>query len=160
MAYANQPAVLSVAEAEAFTVLALRYLESACTVEEIEQLKQTLTGSVRHRALFVRVCRLQGNLYEAFAARRAELRQKSVSSAESLLASAMAGEGTTAGKQGPRAGPFERVAGQESPGVGNDLSLRHDLTADPVGADPSADTVVRELSGEDTIHPPSKTPGQ
>src|SRR5207245_2737468 len=82
MADARQAGDLSAADAENFTVLVLRYLEAGCSSAEIEQLKRTLEASAPHREQFVRACRLQGELHEVFAARRAEMQLTPASAAQ------------------------------------------------------------------------------
>jgi hypothetical protein len=141
MADAKQAGSLPANDAENFTVLVLRYLEARCSTAEIEQLQKTLAGSGPHRALFVRTCRLQGELHEVFAARRAELQLTPASVAQK------AGGGSEVRPPHDSAPTAAR---------GSDLKLTPELTGEPGSIDPSADTVVRELSGEDTIHPPPR----
>jgi ferric-dicitrate binding protein FerR (iron transport regulator) len=143
MADAKQAGELSANDAENFTVLVLRYLESGCSAAEIEQLKRTLEASALHRAQFVRTCRLQGELHEVFAARRAEMQLTPASAAQ-------------------RAGAEGRlpIAHGSAPGAAatDDLAFTPELSGEPGSTDPGADTVVRELSGEDTIHPTPRPP--
>jgi hypothetical protein len=128
MAQPSQPAVPSVEEREAFSVHVLRYLDGECSAEEIQRLKETLVENVSFRELFVQVCRMQGNLYEAYAPRRAEVRPKAKTATEAALTSDS---------------PTERElpAGTEPRGAG-------------------AETIVRELPGEDTAFPEPKSPEQ
>jgi hypothetical protein len=103
-------------EIEAFSVLVLRYLDGGCAAEEVAKLKETIVASAAHRELFVHCCRVQGNLHEVYAPKRAELKQKSAG-----------------------------------------VPVLRNLPAENLAADPGADTVVRELSAEDTAHPLPKT---
>ena len=141
MADATQAGSLPADDAENFTVLVLRYLEARCSTAEIEHLQKTLAGSGPHRALFVRTCRLQGELHEVFAARRAELQLTPASVAQK------------AGGRSEVRPSHDNVPAQAG---GSDLTLTPELAGEPGSTDPSADTVVRELSGEDTIHPPPR----
>ncbi len=53
-----------------YTILALRYLDGACSTDEVAQLKAALVEQPAVRELFVTVCRMHGHLHEAFAPKR------------------------------------------------------------------------------------------
>jgi hypothetical protein len=74
MTRSSEPVSLSVEQSEAFTVLLLRYLDDDCSPEEIEHLKSALTDLAPCRELFVEICRMKGNLHEAYSPKRAKLR--------------------------------------------------------------------------------------
>jgi hypothetical protein len=148
MAPPNPPASLSAEAKEAFTVQVLRYLDGACSPEEIRHLKQTLAGSVPCRELFVQVCGLKGNLLEAYAAKRAGMHQRA---ADPLLASTAA-----SALRGGSMASSERATGPEQ--HEEDFALPPQAPSVPGPGDPGAETIIGELSGEDTIHPVPKAP--
>jgi hypothetical protein len=135
---------------EAFTVLVLRYLDAGCSAEEISRLKEFLTSSVAHRERFVQVCRMTGNLQEAFSTRRAELQHKKASVAEPVAAPALAGPTSSEALASP--------AGPEQPETMGAFALDPAGATDGTAKDPGAETVTRELSAENTAHPVSKVP--
>lgn len=75
MARTAQTSLRTEGAVDAFIALVLRYLDDQASAEEIHELKDLLGGAA-HRELFVQVCRLQGNLHETFATRRAKLQAK------------------------------------------------------------------------------------
>jgi hypothetical protein len=130
MVESTPPAVLSPDELEAFTVLVLRYMDGDCTAQEILHLKAAIAESAAYRALFVQVCRMQGNLYEAYVTRRTEYQHKMANATVPATA-------TNPGDSAlPTGSPVEVPPG-----------------------DQGTDTIVRELSAEDTNHV-TKTPKQ
>ncbi len=56
---------------EAFAVQVLRYLDGAATLQDLSELKEALATRRDCRALFVRLCRLHGELNELLAPQRA-----------------------------------------------------------------------------------------
>ncbi len=58
---------------EAFVVQVLRYLDGQATVQDLSELKEALATRPERRMLFVQLCRLQGELSELLAPRRAAL---------------------------------------------------------------------------------------
>jgi hypothetical protein len=116
-------------ELEALTALVLRYLDGACSAEEVRQLKATLADSAVDRALFVQVCRLHGELHEAHAPQRARRKRKGAA-VINLRGGEPAGEVDTSppAPEGPEKGP----------------------STDAELPDASAETDIRKLSGEDT----------
>ncbi|HEV3443474.1 MAG TPA: hypothetical protein VG099_02470 [Gemmataceae bacterium] len=144
----NPPAPLSAEAKEAFTVQVLRYLDGACSPEEIRHLKATLAGGVTYRKVFVQVCGLKGNLLEAFAAKRAGMHQRA---ADPLLASTAA-----PALRGGSTASSERATGPEQ--AQEDFALPPQAPSLPGPGDPGAETIIGELSGEDTIHPVPKAP--
>jgi hypothetical protein len=56
---------------EAFAVQVLRYLDGLATVQDLSELKEALATRRDRRALFVRLCRLHGELSELLAPQRA-----------------------------------------------------------------------------------------
>ena len=58
---------------EAFVVQVLRYLDGQATVQDLSELKEALATRPERRTLFVRLCRLHGELSELLAPRRAAL---------------------------------------------------------------------------------------
>jgi hypothetical protein len=152
MAPPNPPAPPSSETKEAFTVQVLRYLDGACSPEEIRHLKETLAGSVPYRELFVQVCGLKGNLLEAYAAKRAGMHQRA---ADPLLASAAASAASAlraASASSERSTPAGPEQAQE------DFALPQQAPSLPAPGDPGAETIIGELTGEDTIHPVPKAP--
>lgn len=135
----------SPAEIEGFTMLVLRYLDNECSAEEVKQLKEMLAGHAAHRELFVQICRMQGDLHEACASRRAELKHKTIKINE-LVPAARVAEPSAA----------EAAA---SGGHGLEISLEPGF---PPSSNPesAADTVVPEFSGDDTLPPPLTPPDQ
>jgi hypothetical protein len=151
MAPPNPPASLSAEAKEAFTVQVLRYLDGACSPEDIRHLKATLAGSVTYRELFVQVCGLKGNLLEAFAAKRAGMHQRAADPLlASTAASALRGGSTASSARAVPTGPEQHA--QE------DFALPPQAPSLPAPGDPGAETIIGELSGEDTIHPVPKAP--
>ncbi|HEV3085305.1 MAG TPA: hypothetical protein VGY66_36455 [Gemmataceae bacterium] len=143
------PASPSSEAKEAFTVQVLRYLDGACSPEEIRHLKETLAGGVSYRELFVQVCGLKGNLLEAYAAKRAGIHQRAADPLlASTAASALRGGSTASG---------ERATGPEQHAQ-EDFALPPQAPSVPGPGDPGAETIIGELSGEDTIHPVPKAP--
>jgi hypothetical protein len=67
---------LSPTEWNSYTALVLRYLDGACSAEEVAQLKTTLVSHAAVRELFVAICRMHGHLHEAFAPKRTVERQR------------------------------------------------------------------------------------
>jgi hypothetical protein len=124
-----------------------------------------MTGSASKRELFVQVCRMHGNLHEAYSPKRAELRHKVADAHQTLPASSLAGQ--TAGKAAARSGvknPASAPSNRnphvmpEDPLTSGDIALEQELSPDTASGDPAASTIIRELSGEDTIHPVPKDP--
>jgi hypothetical protein len=76
MTQAIQPLVLTAEQREAFTIRTLRYLDGNCAEAELQELNALLGVSATLRQLFVEICRVHGDLYEAHAERRAALAQK------------------------------------------------------------------------------------
>jgi hypothetical protein len=145
MVESTPPHVLSSDEIEAFTVLVLRYMDGECTAEEILAMKSAIAESAAHRALFVQVCRMQGDLFEAYVTRRTEYQQKQANAAQPSLAAA--GARRTGGTS------------TEKPSTDlDDATVEADSSVDVAPGDQGTDTIVRELSGEDTNHHPTKTP--
>jgi anti-sigma factor RsiW len=56
---------------EAFVIQVLRYLDGLATVQDLSELKEALATRRECRALFVRLCRLHGELGELLAPQRA-----------------------------------------------------------------------------------------
>ena len=56
---------------EVFAVQVLRYLDGQATVQDLSELKEALATRRECRALFVRLCRLHGELNEMLAPQRA-----------------------------------------------------------------------------------------
>ena len=56
---------------EVFAVQVLRYLDGLATVQDLSELKEALATRRECRALFVRLCRLHGELNEMLAPQRA-----------------------------------------------------------------------------------------
>jgi hypothetical protein len=106
MTPAAQSTVLTQEQIDAFTASVLRYLDDACTADEVRALHDQLAADAAHRGLFVRTCLMLGSLRESYAPRRSEWQARS-------------GEGAS----------------------------------DDMAADSRADTVVHELSPDDTVHP-------
>jgi hypothetical protein len=73
MTQSSEPASLSAPQKEAFTVLLLRYLDDDCSADEIDQLRGVLADVAPYRELFVQICRMKGNLHEAYSPKRAKL---------------------------------------------------------------------------------------
>ena len=131
MQQSTEPALLSQDEADAFTVLVLRYLDGDCGAEEFEQLRDRLAGSTQCRELFVQTCRVFGRMHENYAARRAER-----------------------AAIGAAAGATQRSALEIGAGAGSD---QDDAVADLLAAaqgDPGAETIVHDASPDDTANPP------
>lgn len=132
----------SPAEVERITMLVLRYLDNECTPEEVEQLREALADHPAQRELFVQICRMQGDLYEACASRRAELKLKAAKLHDQLSAPPI-----------PERDTIEAI--------GIPALAGHPRTdADPLIAESGAETLVPELSGEDTIPPEPTGPEQ
>jgi hypothetical protein len=159
MAESTPRSSLSPDETEAFTILALRYLDCACSVEEIAQLRGAVAGSAVYRMLFVQVCRMQGQLHEIYAPKRAALEQNQEAARLSAHAS-------TAQTAGAATGGTQRTAPSDprSPARSSqqerqaEFPIEQDSPPDHPLEDPGAETVNRELTGEDTIHPEPKAP--
>ena len=117
-------------ELEALTALVLRYLDGACSAEEVRQLKAALAESAADRALFVQICRLHGELHEAHAPQRSSRKRKGAA-VMTLRGGETAGEG-----------------GISPPAPEGDGG--HPGTADAMPPDAGAETDIRKLSGEDT----------
>jgi hypothetical protein len=166
MAQQNPPPFLSPDDMELFSVQVLRYLDGACSPAEIQQLKDALAGSAPCRELFVQVCRMKGNLLEVYASKRAELQHKTANVSDTLLASASAGEVAVTMGSGLAAGSNERQspARPEHREASGDFGMDQEAPASPPPGDPGAETMIGELSGDDTIHPApnavEKKPGQ
>jgi hypothetical protein len=122
-------------EIETFTVLVLRYLDGASVGEENQRLKDAISTNAWYRERFVKVCRMQGNLHEAFAHQRAQLHQKVP--AEAVTAAAMA-------------------ASQSF--LSSGISQEPEIEAPAPARNPADSTIIREVSCEDTLHPPSTEP--
>jgi hypothetical protein len=150
-------------EQEAFTVLVLRYLDDDSSGTEVQHLKDALGGDAWCRELFVQMCRMHGDMHEAFAAKRAALQQKA--SLEKTLSLASAGARQATADAGVAATVPRPARASVEPSERLDVS---DLAGDPLVIDDgdseapaggaAGDTVVRELSGEDTAHPAPKPP--
>ena len=123
------PPARSSDELEALTALVLRYLDGACSAEEVRQLKAALADSAAGRALFVQVCRLHGELHEAHAPQRSRRKRKGAA-VINLREGEPAGEGSISSPapEGTEKGPTPEVA----------------------LPDAGAETDIRKLSGEDT----------
>lgn len=162
MAELTRPSIRGRDEIEVFTVLVLRYLDGACSADELEHLKTVLAGSAAHRELFVSVSRMQGDLYEAYAPRRAARQQKAANAAEPALAAALVGQmahetaaTTRAAVSNDRSSPTWHDHGETTGGFPME---QQPSVATPTGAE---DTIERELSAEDTaIKPSHKAPEQ
>jgi hypothetical protein len=115
---------------EALTALVLRYLDGACSVEEVRRLKAVLADSAADRALFVQVCRLHGELHEAHAPQRARRKRKGAA-----VMTLRGGE--TAGEANSSPPAPEGDGGHLDKG-------------DAAPSDAGAETDIRKLSGEDT----------
>ncbi len=115
---------------EAFTVRVLRYLDGQLSPEELQHLKEALGDHAACRNVFVQVCRLHGYLYEVFAPRRPALQPSAT--------------GVSAASDAPAPIPADPLRGGPLD--------QTDLLAEPPGRDVGADTVLGELSGEDTWH--------
>jgi hypothetical protein len=131
MARSTQPSSQPQETLEAFTVRVLHYLDGDCSADDVRELREALTGSASCREWFVQICRMQGDLYEAYAPKRAARRAKAPASEHQTPA------------QGPRS---------------SDFAVDQDLLGEKREA--GADTLLSELSGEDTIHRNPSTPGQ
>jgi len=58
---------------EPFVVQVLRYLDGQATVQDLSEMKEALATRPERRTLFVRLCRLHGELSELLAPQRAAL---------------------------------------------------------------------------------------
>jgi hypothetical protein len=126
-------------ELEAMTVRMLRYLDRDCPAEEVQLLRDALTGSAVYRALFVQICRMHGELHEAYAPQRADRQRKAAPAARAAVA---VGES-----------PLPQLPTDE------DRAARPELPQEPSqpgAADAGAETDIRQLSGEDTHFPKDK----
>jgi hypothetical protein len=142
---------------EAATVLVLRYLDGECSAEEIEQLRGALTGSATYRELFVQVCRVQGELHEAYAPKRAGWHRKGTNAAQASPVAVAAGQeagGTTTLKEIAGGGDDSGIP--EHPEKTGDRDAERGSSAD--APDAGAETDIRQLSGEDTHFPKDKPP--
>jgi len=162
MAELTRPTIRGRDETEVFTVLVLRYLDGACSANELKQLKTVLASSAAHRELFVSVSRMQGDLYEAYAPRRAARQQKAANVAEPALAAALVGQtayGAAATTRAAASSDHSSPMWPEHGDVAGGLPLEQEPSAGtPTGAE---DTIERELSAEDTaIKPSHKAPEQ
>ena len=159
MAQQNPPPFLSPDELEDFTVQVLRYLDGACSPAEIQQMKDALAGGAPYRELFVQVCRMKGNLLEVYASKRADLQYKTTHAADTSVASASSGE--VAATMGLAKGSSDRPfpARQEREGSA-DFGMGEESPGSPGSSDPGAETMIGELSGDDTIHPSPKAAEQ
>jgi hypothetical protein len=145
MASSPSPSVPPTEDLEAFTVRVLRYLDGQSSAEEVQQLKVLLSSKAAHRNVFVQVCRLHGYLYEAFAPRRP---------AEPARLPALAGQ---AGGEATRVSEASSIPGPELSG-GDALVGPELVVGPPDHPDVGADTMLGELSGEDTLHRTPKPP--
>lgn len=130
MAQAVDAAVLAQQQADLFAAAVLRYLDGACSAEEMAEMREALAGSGPHREWFVNTCLLSGGLHESFAPRRAEWQAKKTTTAALIQAGAA-----------PFGSSGARDRGQSS------------LRADDLQADPGAETVIHVSSPEDTVNP-------
>src|SRR5262249_30844109 len=104
---------------------------------------ESLCSGAAHAKLFVQICRLHGDMHEVFAAQRAALRAKTARVAAAVAAptATPSAEHSADAAPSPAAPPAREDLCPEAPTVG-------------------ADTVVRDLSGEDTAHPTRQPPEQ
>jgi hypothetical protein len=162
MAESTRPTTRGHDEIELFTVLLLRYLDGACSADELKQLKSVLAGSASHRELFVSVSRMQGDLYEAYAPRRAARQQKAANVAEPALAAALVGQTAYEAAATTRAAASHDRSSPKWPEHG-EVAGGSPLEQEPSAGTPNGaeDTIERELSAEDTaIKPSYKAPEQ
>ena len=154
----SQPTPRPPDNAEALTVLVLRYLDGDCSGEEVARLRAALTGSAASRAFFVQVCRAHGELHEAYSPKRAEWehRQTQARAASPVAVSAGQAAGETTRPLTPAGGGL--IRGQEPPDQAGDARPAPVWPADPAVPDAGAETAIQQLSGEDTHFPKDKTP--
>ena len=92
---------------EAFAVQVLRYLDGLATVQDLSELKEALATRRDCRAVFVRLCRLHGELSELLAPERAAATETAEAPHPARLASP---RGDTESPPGAAAHPAEADA--------------------------------------------------
>ncbi|HKI37041.1 MAG TPA: hypothetical protein VKA46_34630 [Gemmataceae bacterium] len=137
------------ADDEAFAIQVLRYLDGLATVQDVSELKEALATRGECRALFVRLCRLHGELSELLAPQRAA----AIKTAEAPQCARPASpRGETESPPGAAVLPARADAASAvslaEPSGGPDRPT----TGDPPGTVRPAEDTVDYVEDEDTTH--------
>ncbi len=132
---------------EAFVALVLQYLDGACAADDRARLRGELEGAAGRRDVFVRLCRLHGELAEALAPQREQLLRKGRLGHDTLPAQPATGGGH-------EAAPVSTGVLVQEPPPGGEPDA-----APPAERGGANDTVMLQGTPDDTVHGKDARPG-